>query len=200
MIRFECDYSEGCIAKIQQALMATNLEQTSGYGMDEHCERARSIIRKLCCREDAEVQFLVGGTQANMTMVAAALRAHQGVLAAETGHVNVHESGAIEATGHKVLALPAADGAGTDLAAQQAVGLLQLFIDKRGGSAVCQIFQTNRSFAQRNVLRIHNPIYMFEDMIAYSVLNFNTFLDFFYILQIWIMLHRRSSVSVLFNV
>ena len=110
MIRFECDYSEGCIAKIQQALMATNLEQTSGYGMDEHCERARSIIRKLCCREDAEVQFLVGGTQANMTMVAAALRAHQGVLAAETGHVNVHESGAIEATGHKVLALPAADG------------------------------------------------------------------------------------------
>ncbi len=110
MIRFECDYSEGCIDKIQQALVKSNFDQTPGYGMDEHCERARSIIRKLCCHEDAEVQFLVGGTQANMTLIAAALRAHQGVLAAETGHVNVHESGAIEATGHKVLALPAHDG------------------------------------------------------------------------------------------
>ena len=110
MIRFECDYSEGCIDKIQQALIATNLDQTPGYGMDPHCERARSIIRKLCGREDAEVQFLLGGTQANATLIAAALRAHQGVLAAETGHVNVHESGAIEATGHKVLTLPANDG------------------------------------------------------------------------------------------
>ena len=110
MIRFECDYSEGCIDKIQQALIATNLDQTPGYGMDPHCERARDIIRKLCGREDAEVQFLLGGTQANATLIAAALRAHQGVLAAETGHVNVHESGAIEATGHKVLTLPANDG------------------------------------------------------------------------------------------
>ena len=110
MIRFECDYSEGCIEKIQKALISTNLEQTAGYGLDEHCEHAREIIRKLCNRDDAEVQFLEGGTQANMTLVAAALRAHQGVLAAETGHVNVHESGAIEATGHKVLTLPAHDG------------------------------------------------------------------------------------------
>ena len=110
MIRFECDYSEGCIDKIQNALAETNLDQTVGYGMDPHCERARDIIRRLCGREDAEVQFLVGGTQANMTLIAAALRPHQGVLAAETGHVNVHESGAIEATGHKVLALPANNG------------------------------------------------------------------------------------------
>ena len=110
MFRFECDYSEGCIDKIQQALIRTNLEQTPGYGMDPHCERARSIIRRLCGRDDAEVQFLVGGTQANMTLIAAALRPHQGVVAAETGHINVHESGAIEATGHKVLPLPAHDG------------------------------------------------------------------------------------------
>ena len=110
MRRFDCDYSEGCIEKIQRALTATNLEQTPGYGMDAHCERARALIRGLCGRPDADVQFLVGGTQANMTLIAAALRPHQGVLAADTGHVNVHESGAIEATGHKVLALPARDG------------------------------------------------------------------------------------------
>ena len=110
MLRFECDYSEGCIEKIQKALVNTNLDQTPGYGMDEHCERARSIIRKLCARDDADVQFLVGGTQANMTLIAAALRPHQGVIAADTGHVNVHESGAIEATGHKVLTIPGKDG------------------------------------------------------------------------------------------
>ena len=110
MLRFECDYSEGCIEKIQDALCRTNLDQTPGYGMDEHCERARAIIRGLCKRDDAEVQFLVGGTQANMTLIAAALRPHQGVVSADTGHVNVHESGAIEATGHKVLPLPAKDG------------------------------------------------------------------------------------------
>ena len=110
MIRLECDYSEGCVEKIAAALARTNLEQTPGYGMDVHCERARAIIRGLCCREDAEVQFLTGGTQTNMTLITAALRPHQGVLAAETGHVNVHESGAIEATGHKVLTLPAREG------------------------------------------------------------------------------------------
>ena len=110
MICFDCDYTEGCVEKIARRLMETNLEQTEGYGMDAHCERARAIIRKLCGREDALVQFLMGGTQANTTLIAAALRPHQAVLAAETGHVNVHESGAIEATGHKVLTLPARDG------------------------------------------------------------------------------------------
>ncbi len=110
MLRFECDYSEGCIDKIKKALVETNLEQTPGYGMDDHCERARSIIRQLCEDENAEVQFLVGGTQANMTLITAALRPHQGVIAADTGHINVHESGAIEATGHKVLTIPNTDG------------------------------------------------------------------------------------------
>ena len=110
MLRFDNDYSEGCIAKIQQALAESNLEQTPGYGTDAHCERARALIRGLCCAPEADVQFLVGGTQANLTLITAALRPHQGVIAAETGHVNVHESGAIEATGHKVLPLPATDG------------------------------------------------------------------------------------------
>ena len=121
MIRFECDYSEGCIEKIQNALIKSNLEQTPGYGMDTHCERARDIIRKLCKREDADIQFLVGGTQANMTLIAAALRPHQGVVAADTGHINVHESGAIEATGHKVLPIPGRDG---KIAAQQIAEVL----------------------------------------------------------------------------
>ena len=110
MLRFECDYSEGCIDKIGKALAVTNLEQTPGYGLDPHSERARAIIRGLCRRDDAEVQFLVGGTQANMTLIAAALRPHQGVITAHTGHINVHESGSIEATGHKVLPLPGTDG------------------------------------------------------------------------------------------
>ncbi len=109
-MRFDSDYTEGCIDKIQKALARTNLDQTVGYGMDEHCERARDIIRRLCVCPDADVQFLVGGTQANLTLITAALRPHQGVLAAVTGHVNVHESGAIEATGHKVLPLPERQG------------------------------------------------------------------------------------------
>jgi len=86
------------------------MEQTCGYGLDDHCENARDIIRGLCGDERLEVQFLVGGTQANMTVIAAALRPHQGVISASTGHINVHETGAIEATGHKVLAIPSDDG------------------------------------------------------------------------------------------
>ncbi|MGI6200564.1 MAG: threonine aldolase family protein [Christensenellales bacterium] len=110
MIRFECDYAEGMHPAILERLAATNLEQTPGYGVDEHCQRARAYIRRACQAPEAEVQFLVGGTQANTTVIAATLRPHQGVIAAQTGHINVHESGAIEATGHKVLTLPPTDG------------------------------------------------------------------------------------------
>lgn len=110
MIRFECDYTEGAHPRIMEALMRTNMEQTKGYGEDEHCEHARELIREKCGSADADVHFLVGGTQTNMTVIAAALRPHQGVICAESGHINVHETGAVEATGHKVLALPSADG------------------------------------------------------------------------------------------
>lgn len=110
MIRFECDYGEGAHPRILERMAETNMEQTCGYGLDDHCENARSIIRGLCGDETLEVQFLVGGTQANMTVIAAALRPHQGVIAAHTGHINAHETGAIEATGHKVLALSSSDG------------------------------------------------------------------------------------------
>ena len=110
MIRFECDYTTGAHPKILEALVNTNGESCPGYGVDEHCERARTMLRELCQAPEAGIHFLVGGTQANTTIIAAALRPHQGVLCAETGHINVHESGAIESTGHKVLGLPAAEG------------------------------------------------------------------------------------------
>ena len=110
MIRFECDYTTGAHPKILEALVNTNGEACPGYGEDEHCQRAAAMLRDLCQTPDAGVHFLVGGTQANATVIAAALRPHQGALCAQTGHINVHETGAIEAGGHKVLALPAADG------------------------------------------------------------------------------------------
>ena len=110
MILFHNDYSEGCHEKVLEALVNTNGEQTPGYGEDIYCARAAEKIRKYCGREDAAVHFLVGGTQANLVVIASALRPHQGVLAADSGHINVHETGAIEATGHKVLWLPSVHG------------------------------------------------------------------------------------------
>lgn len=110
MIRFECDYTTGAHPKILEALVNTNDEACPGYGVDLHCERARVMLRELCQAPEAGVHFLVGGTQANATIISAALRPHQGALCAETGHINTHETGAIEAAGHKVLALPASEG------------------------------------------------------------------------------------------
>ena len=116
MLYFNNDYSEGCHPRILQALTQTNLEQTPGYGQDAYCAHAAEKIKALCGREDLAVHFLVGGTQANLTVIAAALRPHQGALCAESGHIHVHETGAVEATGHKVLTVPSQDG---KLTAQQ---------------------------------------------------------------------------------
>lgn len=110
MIRFNCDYSEGAHPRVLELLAQTNLEQTAGYGEDPYCMCAAELIRRKCECPEAGVQFTVGGTQVNSIVVTAALRPHQGALCAETGHINIHESGAVEATGHKVLALPGADG------------------------------------------------------------------------------------------
>lgn len=110
MILFECDYTEGACPEILKRLEETNFVQTPGYGEDEFCESARGKIRSLCNREDADVHFLVGGTQTNFTVISSILRPHQGVLCANTGHINVHETGAVEATGHKVLTLKSGDG------------------------------------------------------------------------------------------
>ena len=110
MYRFTCDYEEGCLPEILSLLNDTNLVQTPGYGTDVYCEHARGLIREFCSCPEADVHFLVGGTQANLTVISAFLRPWQGVLSAHTGHINVHETGAIEATGHKVLALESPDG------------------------------------------------------------------------------------------
>lgn len=110
MIQFQCDYNEGAHPLIINRLSETNLEQTIGYGEDPYCEEARRRIREACQDESVDVHFLVGGTQANTTVIAHTLRPYQGVLAASSGHINVHETGAIESTGHKVLAIPTDDG------------------------------------------------------------------------------------------
>ena len=110
MILFNSDYTEGAHPRILERLMETNLEQTTGYGEDAYCEAAREAIRKVCDAPEADVHFLVGGTQANFTVISSALKPYQGVLCADTGHINVHETGAVEACGHKVLALPGKDG------------------------------------------------------------------------------------------
>ena len=106
MIYFDCDYSQGAHPKILERLTSTNLEQTPGYGCDPYCDQARALIRELCGAPAADVHFLVGGTQVNATFLNAALRGHQGVLSAAAGHIHCHETGAPEAGGHKVLALP----------------------------------------------------------------------------------------------
>lgn len=110
MIYFNNDYSEGCHSRVMDKLLKTNMEQTPGYGEDTYCREAADHIRRLCENDSLAVHFLVGGTQTNMTVIAAALRPHQGVLCAESGHIHVHETGAVEATGHKILGLPSADG------------------------------------------------------------------------------------------
>ena len=110
MLAFECDYAEGALPEIIDRLSETNLVSTPGYGMDEYCESAKAKIRKACECEDAQIQFLVGGTQTNQVVIDSLLASYEGVVAAETGHVNSHEAGAIEHSGHKVLALPQYEG------------------------------------------------------------------------------------------
>lgn len=110
MYRFNNDYSEGAHPRILQAMLEANLLQNSGYGLDTHTNHARELIRQEIQCPDADVHFLVGGTQTNLLAISTALKPYQAVISPATGHINVHETGAIEATGHKVLAMPASDG------------------------------------------------------------------------------------------
>ena len=106
MYSFANDYSEGAHERILDAMQRVNREQAEPYGKDAHCERARALIKARLCCEDSTVHFFTGGTQTNLTLLAAALRPHEAVIAAGTGHIHTHETGAIEATGHKIIALP----------------------------------------------------------------------------------------------
>lgn len=110
MYSFNNDYSEGAHPRILQALIEANLVQNAGYSLDTHTEHAKELIKKEIRREDVDIHLIVGGTQTNLLAISAALRPHQAVICAETGHINVHESGAIEATGHKVLGYDTPDG------------------------------------------------------------------------------------------
>ena len=110
MYSFRNDYSEGAHPKVLEALTKTNLTQTCGYGLDPFCQDAAELIRSLCACPGADVHFLVGGTQTNLVVLDALLASYESVIAAHTGHVNVHETGAIEATGHKVCTAYAPDG------------------------------------------------------------------------------------------
>ena len=110
MISFKNDYSEGALPEIMEALIKTNLESTVGYGLDEYCLSAAEKIKKRINRPDARVHFLVGGTQANQTCISAFLRTHEAVIGVKTAHINVHETGAIETTGHKVVAVEGING------------------------------------------------------------------------------------------
>lgn len=110
MLSFLNDYSEGAHARILKALEATNLEQTCGYGLDQYCRDAGELIRKKCAAPEAAVHFVVGGTQANLLVIHALLRSFEAVIGAETAHINVHETGAVEATGHKVCTVSSPDG------------------------------------------------------------------------------------------
>ena len=112
MLSFESDYIAGAHPEILRRLAETNLESLSGYGTDRYCERAKEKIRKACGLKDAQVELLTGGTQTNAIVISSMLKDHEGVIAAETGHVNVHEAGAIEYTGHKVLAISEQDSWG----------------------------------------------------------------------------------------
>ena len=110
MIHFNSDYTAGAHQEVMDALVRTNMEHTVGYGNDDYTAEARDMIREAVGIPDAEVMFLVGGTQTNATAIDGILRRHEGVLAAASGHIAVHESGAIEASGHKVLTLPEREG------------------------------------------------------------------------------------------
>lgn len=128
MIRasFESDYNNGCLPEILRRLSETNDEKSSGYGFDPYTERAKDRIRKACDMTEAEVHFLVGGTQTNATVIDSLLQGCEGVLSVDTGHINVHESGAVEAFGHKVLVLPGI--AGGKMAASQIDDYMRKFL------------------------------------------------------------------------
>ncbi len=110
MLHFDTDYMEGAHPQVMRRLLETNAERTVGYGRDEYTKRAESLILDACGLDNGKVHFLVGGTQTNATVIDGLLARHEGVVATDTSHINNHETGAIEATGHKVLVLPSENG------------------------------------------------------------------------------------------
>ncbi len=126
MYRFNNDYCHGAHPEVLKALVETNDNAYCGYGLDEVCEAAKREIAKYLGGANADIHFLVGGTQTNYTVISAALKSYQGVISADSGHIHVHETGAVEHVGHKILALPAKDG---KITAQQIKTVAQGYVD-----------------------------------------------------------------------
>lgn len=135
MLHFDNDYLEGAHPLILKKLTDTNMDQTPGYGTDRYCESAKEKIRSACKCPGAEIHFLVGGTQTNATVIRALLRAYQGVVAADSGHISSHEAGAIEAGGHKVLTLPQNQG---KISAAQVENYLDTFYQDQSNAHMVQ--------------------------------------------------------------
>ena len=110
MIRFDCDYLEGAHTKILKRLVESNFEQTPGYSNDEYTKYASAAIKRVCKSEDIDIHILVGGTQTNLTVISSILKPYQAVICVDKGHINVHETGAIESCGHKILTVESEDG------------------------------------------------------------------------------------------
>ena len=140
MLHFRNDYGNGAHPKVMEALCKTNLELTVGYGMDDYCRQAADKIRDLCQCPKAEVHFIVGGTQANKTALGAFLRPWEAVIAADSGHIQVHESGAIEHNGHRIIQLPAQEG---KLGAQQIRKLCQAVAEDETSPAPKVVYISN---------------------------------------------------------
>ena len=110
MIELRNDYSQGAHERILDKLAGINRQPNQGYGADDYCRAAQERVRRLTGKPETKLWFIPGGTQANLTVISSILRPHQGVIAADTGHISVHEAGAIEATGHKVRTVPHREG------------------------------------------------------------------------------------------
>lgn len=160
MIQFQCDYNEGAHPLILQRLAESNMEQTVGYGEDSYCNQARILIQQACKNDNIDIHFLVGGTQTNTTVIAHTLRPYQGVLTAVTGHINVHETGAIESTGHKVLAIPSTDG---KLTATQIEEAVQTHLNEDGPEHIVQPGMVYLSFPTEV-----GTVYTYHEMKAIS--------------------------------
>ncbi len=126
MLYFMSDYTEGAHPGVLQRLTELNMVSLPGYGEDEYCEAAKEKIKKFCGRDDLQIQFLTGGTQTNLLVISTMLRRYEAVIAAETGHINVHEAGAIEYSGHKVLTVPSRNG---KVVAEDVAELAERFYD-----------------------------------------------------------------------
>lgn len=140
MLFFKNDYSNGAHPTIMEALCKTNLELTVGYGVDHYCQKANDIIRSLCKAPNADVHYLVGGTQANKTAIGAFLRPWEAVISAESGHIQVHEAGAIEHNGHRIYLCPAKDGKLTPDAVRS---VCQLYAEEETAAAPKLVYISN---------------------------------------------------------